>query len=289
MSAGLNPQLVNLSSGPLAYYVLGNKGKIPLLFIHGHRSDALRFQGLLKILAQDTVVFAPDLPGCGQSPPYRQQWHSMAAYARTLQELIEKIDLDQFILAGGSMGGVIALQLYPLIAPRVSKMILFATPLGQQFFLPPFRYLSHFRFLLRAAIKSKIIPFLGQSLINCDSCMHWFYRHLSPIREAEEEVIKFEIRQWRAMRFRIWLETNYDLLGLNLLPQLKPISIPLLFLETRHNPYYDQTKNLAALKKIAPHLEVVFLDWQTHIPRGELDPGVLHKYQKYFRRFLKEK
>lgn len=58
---------VNLSSGPVCYRSVGNGP--PLLLLHGWGGSSRYWQGTFKRLADVRTLYAPDLPGYGESPP----------------------------------------------------------------------------------------------------------------------------------------------------------------------------------------------------------------------------
>ena len=183
----------------IIYYYLHGHGQ-PLLFIHGHRSDALRWKGIILFLGQKFKVYAPDLPGFGQSPEFKKRRHTMENYALYMNELVKKLKLKDYILFGGSMGGIIALKMLiqnPKIKP--SKLILAGTPYDKKYYkVSPFN-----RILLSLEKHKKFyLPLIGK-VINND---FWLYRllYLSfPPKARKKEIIEYEMKQWRVMPTKI--------------------------------------------------------------------------------------
>ena len=279
-------QYLQLQHEKIYYYTFGSGPT--LLFIHGHRSDALRYQGLLQSLSDYVSVIAPDLPGCGQTPPYQNAPHTMQKYAQTLKEFIEKLELKNLILMGGSMGGIICLRLYPLIKNRVSKNILIATPADSSFFTPATKKKAALaKFLAPFLLKTRLIPWLIQKIINNDFLMRFIQEKTLPEYANNREVIEFEIKQWRAMNFTVWLQSLNDLAKTHLKNLDIQITQPTLIIETKKNQYYDSDQNLNFLKKIAPNHQVIFIPWETHVPKGNLSKDLFDQFRNKFENFLK--
>ncbi|MDT8305321.1 MAG: alpha/beta hydrolase [Anaerolineae bacterium] len=86
----------------------GPAGAPALFLIHPAGGTHLDWPPQLRRLPQ-AAVYAVDLPGHGRSaPPGRQR---IEDYAAAVQTLIGRLDLDDAVLAGHSMGGAIALEI----------------------------------------------------------------------------------------------------------------------------------------------------------------------------------
>ena len=96
-----------------------------VLLLHGSALDAagMSFASAISALAAGCRVFAPDLPGFGESDPMPDGW-GFADYSAFLLPLLTELDLQRASLAGVSMGGGIALG-FALEAPeRVERLVL---------------------------------------------------------------------------------------------------------------------------------------------------------------------
>jgi len=106
----------------------GARGAPPTLLLHGGGFDAAAFSYRHTIgpLSRHRRVFAPDLPGYGESekPDLR---YDLAYYARFVERLLDALGLDCAALVGVSMGGGAALS-FALHSPeRVEKLVLVAS------------------------------------------------------------------------------------------------------------------------------------------------------------------
>jgi pimeloyl-ACP methyl ester carboxylesterase len=96
-----------------------------VLLLHGSAFDAagVSFGPAISALASGCRVFAPDLPGFGESDPMPDGW-GFADYSAFLSPLLTTLGLQGASLVGVSMGGGIALG-FALDAPeRVERLIL---------------------------------------------------------------------------------------------------------------------------------------------------------------------
>lgn len=105
----------------ISYYDRGEGA--PAVLIHGMLGDFLDWEPVLEPLAASHRVIAIDLPGFGGSSKPRREY-SPEYFVSTLHEFFQKLELREFILAGNSFGGQIAI-LYALPYPSsVANLLL---------------------------------------------------------------------------------------------------------------------------------------------------------------------
>src|SRR5688572_27787700 len=107
----------------LHYLDYGTEGKPPLLCLHGGAVTAHWFDFVAGGFTGDYHVRALDQRGHGDSaraepPDYRYQ-----SYASDVAQVVEKLDLRDFVLVGHSMGGLVSLIYAATYPGRVKKMI----------------------------------------------------------------------------------------------------------------------------------------------------------------------
>lgn len=98
-------------AGGLSYVDLGGGDSPPLVFIHGLGGSWQNWLETLPAVARARRAIAVDLPGFGRSGPVRGQDASIPGYAAVVDELCERLELDEVVLVGNSMGGFIAAEL----------------------------------------------------------------------------------------------------------------------------------------------------------------------------------
>ncbi|MDR1505696.1 MAG: alpha/beta hydrolase [Treponema sp.] len=89
----------------------GEAEKLPaVLFLHGWGSEFSSFKYFLDSISPYYRVFAPDLPGFGQSAEPPEAW-SMDDYADFVLDFMKELTIDRVILIGHSFGGRISIKL----------------------------------------------------------------------------------------------------------------------------------------------------------------------------------
>ncbi|MBI2098512.1 MAG: alpha/beta hydrolase [Candidatus Wildermuthbacteria bacterium] len=108
-----------------------------ILILHGWGSSSNSWVGVGELLAaKGYCVIVPDLPGFGKTPaplPRRSPtgeggsaiW-GVEEYAEFVNEFVEKLGLQKFILASHSFGGQVAIQFAVQHPEKVEKLVLIA-------------------------------------------------------------------------------------------------------------------------------------------------------------------
>ena len=95
----------------------------PILLIHGLGDEADTWRHLIPRLSGDRRVVAPDLPGFGRSDkPDRP--YTLPFFQEVLIELLDVLKIHHVVLAGHSLGAVIAHSLALQAGTRVDRLIL---------------------------------------------------------------------------------------------------------------------------------------------------------------------
>lgn len=114
-----------LVHGILVHYTMAGQGP-PLLILHGWGSSSHSWIAVQNFLAQQGYqTVCPDLPGFGKTLPPNDVW-GVKEYADFLQHFCEELDLSQFVLAGHSFGGQVAVQYAVSWPEKIKKLILVA-------------------------------------------------------------------------------------------------------------------------------------------------------------------
>jgi len=101
----------------------------PLIFLHGTPTDYLLWRGITPALTYGNTIYNLDLMGFGLSEKPANQTYSLDTYVGQLSKLIANFHLDNPILVGHEIGGVVA-TLYTLRNPgKVRKLVIMDAPL----------------------------------------------------------------------------------------------------------------------------------------------------------------
>lgn len=94
----------------------------PLVLLHGWSMSSVIFTEAVETLSGRFRVLAPDLRGHGSSDP--GEGYGFADFAGDLAQWLKGLDLSGAALAGWSLGGQVALELYPTVRERLAKLVL---------------------------------------------------------------------------------------------------------------------------------------------------------------------
>jgi pimeloyl-ACP methyl ester carboxylesterase len=110
---------------PFNYVDIGSGDRDPVVLVHGLGGQWQNWLENIPRLAQDRRVVAMDLPGFGMTPePEDDDDITITRYGRWVNELCDRLGLDQIDLVGNSMGGYIAAEVAIQFPERVSRLVL---------------------------------------------------------------------------------------------------------------------------------------------------------------------
>ena len=100
-----------------------------LLCLHGAGATGRIFTALLALVGRDRSVYAPDLPGCGESdaPPRPL---AVADYAAAIGDFLDSMRLRHIDVLGQGAGAVVATELADTRTAQVRRVVLVSVPLG---------------------------------------------------------------------------------------------------------------------------------------------------------------
>ena len=97
---------------------------LPLVLIHGTGASLHTFDAWTNALKRKKRVVRMDLPGFGLTGPFPEQPYSMSNYILFIEHFLKAKGIDRCILAGNSLGGVIAWQFTAKNPKMVTKLVL---------------------------------------------------------------------------------------------------------------------------------------------------------------------
>ena len=96
----------------------------PIVLLHGTSASLHTWQGWAMALRDKRRVIRFDLPGFGLTGPNRQNDYSTAADVLFVRAVMDKLGVHRFVLAGNSLGGLIAWTAAVRMPDRVERLIL---------------------------------------------------------------------------------------------------------------------------------------------------------------------
>lgn len=107
------------------YQEAGDEKAPPLILIHGFISSNLVWNEVFLPLAKAGFrVIAPDLPGYGYSDKPRDGEYTIAAQARAVLGLMDRLGIEKATIVGASYGGAVAAMLALDCPERVARLVL---------------------------------------------------------------------------------------------------------------------------------------------------------------------
>ena len=98
-----------------------------VVLLHGWPTSSFLWREVMKPIARDHRVIAPDLPGFGASPKPADAKYTFAFFEDALDELLEDLGVGETAIAGHDIGGPIALHWALWRPERVTRIALLNT------------------------------------------------------------------------------------------------------------------------------------------------------------------
>jgi pimeloyl-ACP methyl ester carboxylesterase len=108
----INRRYVDLPGGQVLVRSVGERrcGR-PLVLLHDGRASSRVFEPLMRALARDRPVYAPDMPDNGASDPLAAERPAVADYAGAVADTVEALGVEGADVYAVGAGGAVALEL----------------------------------------------------------------------------------------------------------------------------------------------------------------------------------
>ena len=97
----------------------------PILCLHGHPGSSKTMSVFTDVLSQNYKTIAPDLRGYGKTPARGK--FQMRDHLDDLQRLLDEYEIEQCVLLGWSLGGILSLELALQQPDRFKGLIMIAS------------------------------------------------------------------------------------------------------------------------------------------------------------------
>lgn len=114
-------QVLSEDGVSISYEVQG-EGESPLVFVHGWCCDKNYWKFQVPHFAKQHKVIIINLAGHGESGLGRENW-TIEAFGKDVTAVVEKLDLDQVILIGHSMGGPVIIEAARQMPKRIIGLV----------------------------------------------------------------------------------------------------------------------------------------------------------------------
>tara|TARA_Y100001960_G_scaffold197550_1_gene206729 strand:- start:12542 stop:13522 length:981 start_codon:yes stop_codon:yes gene_type:complete len=98
-----------------------------IVLVHGFNGSLFNFERLVPYLSEDYRLVSLDLPAFGLTGAIPSGDYSTERFMKTINQLVDSLDIDKFSIAGNSMGGGVSWR-YALKYPKqINNLILIAS------------------------------------------------------------------------------------------------------------------------------------------------------------------
>ena len=97
----------------------------PLIMVPATISELQNWLPLAQFMGQWFHVYFFELPGHGQSQPFREPFSSQRV-GQLVEQLADKLGFERFSLMGFSFGGMLAMQTFKRLSARIDRMVFIA-------------------------------------------------------------------------------------------------------------------------------------------------------------------
>lgn len=99
------------------YYMDRGEGRT-IVLLHSYLANAFMWTPQVQALEAHYRVIVPDLWGHGSSGPLPKGTEGLAALTRQLQQLLDSLEVERYVLVGQSIGGMLAAELASISPAR---------------------------------------------------------------------------------------------------------------------------------------------------------------------------
>ncbi|MDD5427461.1 MAG: alpha/beta hydrolase [candidate division Zixibacteria bacterium] len=110
------------NDGIMIHYRVDGQGERTLFFVHCWCGDHTYWDEQVKAFKNDYKIVTLDLAGHGESGMNRQEW-SIEAFGADVAAVVNKLELQNIILIGHSMGGAVNIAAARLLPGRVIALV----------------------------------------------------------------------------------------------------------------------------------------------------------------------
>ncbi len=223
------------------YYTLQGAGSPALVFVHGWSTDGSYWSEQLDNFARSYQVVAVDLAGHGQSGLGRERW-TMAAFGADVNAVVDKLGLQQVILIGHSMGGLVCVEAARLMPGKVIGIIGVDT----------------LQDMGRAMTPDEVDAFVAPLRENFVAATQGFVRELFP-EGADSHLIQRIADDMSSAPPEVGLGAIQEVLSHDLTPALKEIAVPVHCINADYWP-----TNVEGNRRLNPGFQVTTMSGVGH-------------------------
>ena len=237
----------------------------PLILVPATISELNEWRSLTQFMAQWFRVYFFELPGHGQSGPFKEKFSSHQV-AELVEQLADALGYDRFNLMGFSFGGILAMRTFKLLSARIDRLVFIAPCLGQRalsFSRLRFNVLLKFnRLLSRPKIQARFV-----SLIHNDRTISMMVKALQKIGKLEETLpLKQKLPRTQAGTISVLNAQIEEVLTTEFAVEPVKYKTPCYFAMSIYDPLLRFETTLEILENHFEGMNVIRLNYPFHQP-----------------------
>jgi len=229
----------------LVWSATGN-GEPALVFIHGFAGDKNQFTGQVDAFAGRHRVITLDLAGHGESGHDRANWGA-AAFADDVIAVMDVAGVDEAILIGHSMGGIVMLEVANRYPERVRGLVAIDTLQNIEALFPP-------------GMLDQLVEGMQQAFV---PTMEGFARALM-VEDTDPTLAARLVSEFVGMRPESAIGVMSSLTAIDVMPLFENLNVPFYAINSDMQP-----TNRAALEARLARVEVEVIEKVGHFPQLE--------------------
>lgn len=267
--ANAHSQFIEINGQNVHYRIEGQGPN--LLLLHGTAASLHTWDGWTESLKKEFRVIRLDLPAFGLTGPSPEGDYSINAYTEFLKEFSKVLDLEQFSIAGNSLGGGIAWAYAAKYPDQVEKLILInSSGIPVQGSDP-------------AVFKLARNPILGK-LMEFVTPKSFIKKNMKEVYFDDKKVTDSLISRYHEMALRTGNRKAFrqraEVVNPDITDQLSNISAPTLILWGEQDEWIP-VENAYIFQRKIPMAQIAILQNLGHVPMEE-DPKTTSSLAKEF-------
>ncbi|MFK7904085.1 MAG: alpha/beta fold hydrolase [Chitinophagales bacterium] len=117
-------QFIEIDGMPVHYRIEGVVDSPAMVLIHGTASSLHTWEGWIPHFEKNYRLIRFDLPAFGLTGPHPNHDYSITYYVDFVNQLLQKFDVDSCVMAGNSLGGLIAWRYASKYPAKVQQLVL---------------------------------------------------------------------------------------------------------------------------------------------------------------------
>jgi proline iminopeptidase len=261
------------------------KKKTPIIFLHGGPGGTHLSLLKLRSLSRDRDLYYYDQIGGGESDPTPKRFWKIETFVKELSVLVNKWDLKEFILVGGSWGTTLALEYYLRTKdPRVQKIV-FQSPLfsTKDWEMDANRLISKMPKKIQKIFKLCHEVGAMDAKVYRDASFEYYAKHVLRNRALLKKPKKKPNPHGNKIYEFMWGPTEFKALGTlkkyDRVKSLKKVKVPVLLICGQHDEATPQTSQ--RYQKLFPEAQLQIIKNASHSIARENPKAYLKALRKF--------